>query len=146
MQAPLYDEVNELAIDIVNASANDDEKSADAAYAKLKDLCDSHDGGSLDHPLQWEALGDFSDSLEAAISAYEKGLQCASRQSLPEYAASIKFAMAESYYEQENFVDARRLVSEAKAAADNTNDIELQAAINGFLDEIRNCAPTPDKV
>jgi len=138
MQAPLYDEVNELAIDIVNASSSDDEESAVEAYTKLKDLCDSHDGGRLDHPLQWEALGDFSDSLEAAISAYEKGLACASRLSLPEYAASIKFAIAESHYEQDNLSDARRFAREAKAEADNTDDGELQAAISDFLNELGN--------
>lgn len=136
MQAPFYDEVHGLALDIVNASSNDDEASAVEAYEKLKQLCEANEGNDLDHPLQWEALGDFSNNPEAAMGAYKKGLACALRFNLREYTASIKFAMAESHHQQENFVEAIKFAKEAKVQADKMDDSELQAAIDGFLDEI----------
>jgi hypothetical protein len=102
----------------------------------LKELCALNEGGELDHPLQWEALGDFSESHVDALAAYEKGLQCAARLRLPEYKASIKFAMAESYFGEGNVAEARRLIREARTDAKGSADDELKAAIKEFLAEL----------
>ena len=138
MQSPLYDDVHGLAIDIVNASARGDEDECAAAYAQLKVLCDRNDGGDFDHPLQWEALGDFSHDHIAAIAAYDKGLKCARRLGLLQYVASIKFAMAESYHDEGYSAEAFALANEAMADAEHTTDAELPAAIKGFLHELGN--------
>ena len=136
MIAPLYDAVHELALDIANASASENDQAGSDAYDALKELCQSQEGSELDHPLQWEALGDFSESHEEALDAYQKGLSCSSKLDLPEYSASIKFAMAESYFEQKNLTKAQQLASEASAEAASTDDNELKAAINEFLNEV----------
>lgn len=142
MQPPLNEEVHDLALRIVNASAGDDESAAAEAYAALKNLCELNEGGDLDHPLQWEALGDFSESHVTALQAYEKGLHCALLLNLAEYTASIKFAMAESYHAEGQGADAYKFVREAKADAKNTGDDELKTAIKEFLAEITKKRPS----
>ncbi|WP_101757332.1 hypothetical protein [Oceanicoccus sp. KOV_DT_Chl] len=136
MVAPLYDVVHGLALDIANASAAENDQADSEAYDALKELCQSHEGSDLDHPLQWEALGDFSESHEEALQAYQQGLICSTKLALPEYSASIKFAMAESYLEQKNTSKAQQLATEANTEAARTNDNELKVAINEFLNEI----------
>lgn len=138
MQVPLYDEVHGLALDIVNASARGDEEEGAIAYAQLKELCDNNDGCDNDHPLQWEALGDFSHDHVEAIAAYDKGLKCAQRLGLLEYIASIKLAMAESYSEVGNSAEAFVLANDAMADAEHAAESELQAAIKDFLNEHGN--------
>lgn len=136
MRPPLYKKVHDLALAIVDASAAADEAGESAAYTALKELCELNEGGELDHPLQWEALGDFAESHVDALAAYEKGLQCATRLRLPEYKASIKFALAESYFGEGNVAEARRLAGEARTDAKGSADDELKAAIKQFLAEI----------
>ena len=136
MITPLYDLVHGLALDITNSSASGNDQAGSEAYDALKELCQSQEGSELDHPLQWEALGDFSENHEEALQAYQKGLTCSSKLGLPEYSASIKFAMAESYFEQKNTSKAQQLASEASAEAAGINDNELKVAINEFLNEV----------
>lgn len=136
MIAQLYDIVHGLALDIANASEAENDQAGSEAYKALKELCQSHEGGELDHPLQWEALGDFSETHEEALQAYQKGLICSSKLGFTEYSASIKLAMAESYFEQENINKAQQLASEASIEAESTVDNELKAAINEFLKEV----------
>lgn len=138
MVAPLYDIVHGLALDMANASASGNEQTGSDAYDVLKELCKNEEGGELDHPLQWEALGDFSENHEEALRAYKKGLSCASKLDLPEYSASIKFALAESYFEQNDLDKAQELATEASSEADSTNDNELKVAINELLNELRH--------
>lgn len=136
MIASLYDVVHGLALDIANASATENEQAGSEAYDALKELCQNHEGSELDHPLQWEALGDFSENHEEALQAYQKGLICSSKLGLPEYSASIKFAMAESCFEQKNTSKAQQLATEANTEAAITNDNELKLAISEFLNEV----------
>ncbi|MBC3765594.1 hypothetical protein [Neptunicella marina] len=136
MNAPLYDLVHGLALDIANASANENDTAGSQAYEALKELCQSHEGEELDHPLQWEALGDFSENHEEALQAYRKGLTCSSNLELSEYSASIKFAMAEIYFEQNNRNKAIQLASEADLEAASTNAYELKLAIKEFINEL----------
>lgn len=138
MTAPLYNIVHNLAQNIVNASTADDNQAGFEAYNVLKALCEKHEGGELDHPLQWEALGDFSESHEEALQAYQKGLICSLKLNLAEYSASIKYAMAEIYYEQENFSKAQQFAAEANTDAANIANMDLKTAISEFLSEIHN--------
>lgn len=136
MSAPLYDVVHSLALEITNASETENDQLAVEAYGLLKELCENQEGTDLDHPLQWEALGDFSENHLEALQAYQKGLACSEKIDLPEYSASIKFAMAESYFEKNNLVEAQRLAAEASVDVANTSDNELSAAISEFLNAI----------
>jgi hypothetical protein len=135
MQPPLYEVIHGLALDITNAVAIEDDDLAAEAYSLLKELCEGQEGTALDHPLQWEALGDFSEGHEEAMQAYNKGLNCSKRLGLSEYSASTKFAMAESYFEQSDISEAQRLALEVRAEINNDN--ELTEAVNEFLNEIQ---------
>ena len=53
-----------------------------------------------------------------------------------EHCASIKLAMAESYFEQRNLLQAQCLASEAHADSLSTNDSELKMAISELIEEI----------
>lgn len=136
MKAPHYDVVHGLAIAIANASEADDDQLAAEAYSSLRELCDNQEGTDSDHPLQWEALGDFSENHLEALQAYQKGLTCSENLDLHEYSASIKFAMAESYLEQEDSQEAKRLATEANVDAANAGANELNAVISEFLNEL----------
>ena len=106
MSAPLYDEIRCLTLNLLRAAEGTDRKGEAKAFQALKALCTDAAGSEADHPLQWEALGDFSNSVELAITAYETGLACAERAGLDEYIASLNFALAEVFAEQQDFAKA----------------------------------------
>ena len=113
MKAPLYNEVHILATAIANASAAEDFDAAEELYNVLWDLCLDNENKPSNHPLQWEALGDFSSETDKAIDAYQKGLAAAKAIALPEYEASLLFAMAELNAEESQLEVARKLIQQA---------------------------------
>ena len=134
MKSPLYDSVNRLAIEIVNASAAEDEKTLEKGYDELRKLCFKNENTEKDHPLQWEALGDFSASNTDSIASYEKGLIAARNLHLPEYEASILFAMAEANLDEGDLHSAVQFASEASQISHK--DTELAEVIYGFVKEL----------
>ncbi len=134
MKAALYGEVHRLSINIVNASEKNQQDLASEAYVELKALCDSHQESDSNHPLQWEALGDFSECPESALAAYQSGLKCAEALALVDYKASILFAMAECHLELGNIDEAAKLALWAQQEAKSTVNDELKSAIDGFLE------------
>jgi len=136
MNAALYDIIHSLALDITNASATENDQAGLDAYDTLKKLCHDQESSDLDHPLQWEALGDFSEDHLEANEAYQKGLNCAIKLALPEYCASLKLAMAERFFEQQMLPEAQRLALEASSDAENIDDDILKQAIKALLNDI----------
>ncbi len=130
---PLHDEVHQLALDIVNASAIEDRASEWAVYTKLRELCESNEASELNHPLQWESLGDFTIADDKAIPIYLKALEIAEKQNRIEYIASINFALAERHLELKEPEGAYRFARQANEAAKNTDDLELRKEISEFL-------------
>ena len=135
MKAPLYDEVHRLAIDIANASAVDDFTSGAKAYDELRLLCFKNENKTTNHPLQWEALGDFSDNFKDATEAYLKGLSCAKELMLFEYESSILFALAELNLEEGNLESSNELAEKAKSI--KHGNVELHDEIAQFIKEHR---------
>ena len=149
MKAPLYIEVHQLSIDMVNASEQDDHKRFKSAYKQLKKLCLDNEMGDLDHPLQWEALGDFSEDHEQRLLAYQKGLSSARHHNLPEYCASILFAKAESFLEADDIDQADQMAKQAREAlgqCEGEYEQELGIAINEFLVKINTTVRTEESV
>lgn len=139
MIAPLYDVIVGLAGDLVRASEKNNEQLAEENYECLLNLCNEHKSTEFDHPLQWEALGDFSTSLDDSVRAYNTGLECAERLGLTGYLASIRFALAEIYAERGDHEGAKQLCAEAKQHANDSDqaDDALKAAIDEFLVELQ---------
>ena len=137
MRAPHHDIINGLSIKLVNASIKGNDTQALAAYEILATLCIDNEGSKNDHPLQWEALGDFAETHDQAIHAYKKGLVCSKALGLSDYTASLLFAMTESYAEEHELDNAYQLATQAKTEADKTDQVELKSAINQFISNAR---------
>lgn len=135
MKPELYDPINELVIDIVNASEVGDTKAQWVAYRALRALCESSEEKGIHHPFQWETLGDFTNDKLLALSFYEKALNYARALALDEYIASICLAMAEAHISLGNTSAAGSLAAQANEAAINTDDLELRRSISEFLFE-----------
>jgi len=99
MRPTLYDDVLQLSVDIVNASTERDTQKERKAYNRLRELCILNENTDKDHPLQWEALADFTINDEQAITVYQKALRCSQLLGLDEYSTSIYFELAKKFKE-----------------------------------------------
>ena len=133
MNSDIYEKVLCLAEDIVNASSVDDTKAQWNSYNALLQLCEANEESELDHPLQWEALGDFTNDNTKAVEIYEKALKVAEGYGLIDYCASIQLALAERYLAQGISNKAREYAVLAGSAAKQTKDLDLRREISEFL-------------
>ncbi|ABC28873.1 conserved hypothetical protein [Hahella chejuensis KCTC 2396] len=130
---PFFDEIHQLALDIVNASAEGDTKALWRSYQELRALCENNEFTPRNHPFQWEALADFTCDNQQALKIYRKALQFATEQNLVDYAASITFAMGSRLYDDGELDAARELLLQANELAKSTNDLELRREISVLL-------------
>jgi hypothetical protein len=140
MNPPLYNEVLQLSQDFVNASEIGDTKAEWNAYQKLKMLCETNENTDNNHPIQWEALADFTTNTEQAIVIYKNALNYAEQLNLGEYTASICLALAERYIESGNHQQARSQAIRANNSVSGSKNTELRKEISGFLQSIDNIA------
>lgn len=137
MKAPLFDDIIHISQKIADASANNDEATRELNYKELIKLCANNDNSPKDHPLQWEALADFTLDSDQAIDIYQKGVECAQRLSLANSAASIYLAMAMRFQEMEENDKMNtyvKLLNEMLAQV--TND-DLKTDIAEFTESIK---------
>ncbi len=133
MKAPLYDEILDICQHIANASAQDDDNARSDACKKLQKLCATNQDSPKDHPLQWEALADFTEEGDLAMDIYEIALTTADKLKLPTFTASIYLAMAQR---QQEFDEAEKTIEyaqKAEVASQNIDNEELQQEIKAFL-------------
>ena len=138
MKAPLYTEILQLCEAIAKASATDDEKAQLVAHQGLQKLCQSNQGTVKDHPLQWEALADFTHDGDQALDIYQLALNSAEQLNLPESKASIYLAMAQRYAE---FEEPEKALSSAQQADELTpllKSDELKLEIKQFLNNLNS--------
>jgi hypothetical protein len=133
MKPPLYDSVHQMALDMVLASEAGDTKLKWSIYQDIKALCEHNEGTDQDHPLQWEALADFTSDDEVAMTLYERALSIALQLNLSEYAASALLAMAERNLDLGNIIIAITLAEKANSFALNTENLDLRRDVCEFL-------------
>lgn len=133
MKAPLYNEILDICQHIANASADNNDDARNDACKNLQKLCATNQGSPKDHPLQWEALGDFTDDGDLAMDIYEIALTSAEKLTLPSFTASIYLAMAQRQQEIEELEKAMELAKKAQLASENIDDNELQQEIKDFI-------------
>ncbi len=133
MEYAIYEKVLEICCELVNASENDDTKRFWKVYQYLHSICINNEGLKSDHPLQWEALADFTADDIVSIPIYEKALNIAEKLQLKEYMASINFAIAERYSDLGNKDSSIRYANIANDIAAKTNDLDLRTAISELL-------------
>ena len=135
MRPSLYDEVHQLAVDVVNASESGDFRSEWHALELLRDLCEENAENDKNHPLQWETLADFTSDKQIALSYYEKALARANELRLDDYSASALFEIAKLHLELGNISLALEFGHRANTKAKSIEDLELRKEISElFLD------------
>jgi len=136
MKAPLYDEILDICQQIANASAEDNDEVRNDACKNLQKLCATNQDTPKDHPLQWEALADFTEDGDLAMDIYEIALSSADKLELPTFTASIYLAMAQRQQEFENTDKAVEYAKQAEIASENIDSDELIQEIKAFLADL----------
>jgi len=133
MKAPLYNDILTICQEIASASAEDNDELRLTACKKLQVLCAKNQETPKDHPLQWEALADFTEDGEQAMDIYEVALGTAKKLNLPSFIASAYLAMALRQVEFEEQAQALTFANQAKEALQTTDDEELKNEITELL-------------
>ena len=118
----IYNSVLDLACELVNSSSAELTQNYWHAYQKLNELCEMHKGTSKDHPLQWEALADYTRNNKQALNI-----------NLSEYVASSQLAIAERFLETGNKCEAISWANKADENARRCSNLELRNEISEFL-------------
>mgnify|MGYP003385733505 CR=1 FL=1 len=136
MKAPLYDEILDICQKIANASAKSNDEARNDACKDLQKLCATNQDTPKDHPLQWEALADFTEDGDLAMDIYEIALACADKLELPTFTASTFLAMAQRQQEFEKVDKAIEYAKQAELASENIKNDELKQEIKTFLADL----------
>ena len=137
MKAPLFDDIISLSQNIADASASENDDSRELNYKALIKLCAHNENTPKDHPLQWEALADFTLDSEQSIDIYQKGLDCAQRLALTNATASIYLSMAMRYQEMEEVDNAKDYSQKAVELVDQLTNDDLKADIAEFANSLK---------
>ena len=138
MKAPLYNEILDICQNIANASEKDDDDARNIACGDLQKLCATNQDSPKDHPLQWEALADFTDDGDQAMDIYQIALAVAHKLKLDTFVASVYLAMAQRQQEFEESSKALEYATMANIAAQNISSEELKQEVEEFLSTLTN--------
>jgi hypothetical protein len=136
MKAPLYDDILAICQEISNASTTDNDALRLDHCKKLQVLCATNQGSPKDHPLQWEALADFTEDGEQAMDIYEIALATADKLALPTFTASAYLAMSLRQIEFEEKDQALVFATKANDAAQSIDSEELKTEITDLLAQL----------
>ena len=136
MKAPLYADILAICQEIANASSTDNDELRLASCKKLQILCATNQGSPKDHPLQWEALADFTEDGEQAMDIYEVALATAEKLALPVFTASAYLAMALRQVEFEEKAQALIFANKANDVAQSIESEELKTEITELLSQL----------
>jgi hypothetical protein len=136
MKAPLYNDILIICQEIADASSTDNDELRLAGCKKLQVLCATNQGSPKDHPLQWEALADFTEDGEQAMDIYEVALATAEKLALPTFTASAYLSMAQRQVEFEEKEQALIFANKANEAAQIIDSEELKAEITELLAQL----------
>ncbi|WP_201612211.1 tetratricopeptide repeat protein [Psychrobacter immobilis] len=129
----IYKSIYVLAEKLLEADSKNDQKTFDALYAQLKDLCIENEKSDKDHPEQWETLADFTEDLDEALIIYQRALDKATAINSKDHLSSIAFSMAELQIELGQTDAAIKNLENAKISANKIEDREFKVEINELL-------------
>ena len=133
MNTNLYKQVHRLAIELLKAADENNEKSFNDNYTQLQQLCEDNVGDDhKNHPVQWETLADFTEDLDEALVIYQQALDYAVLREAVDYQASICFSMAQLLNEAERFDTAFEKAQSAKVLCEKVDDGELLREVIAF--------------
>ena len=136
MSTKIYKAVYSLAGELVDAANDDNSDVFDSLYAELKAICMDNENTDKDHPMQWEALADFTEELEDAVAGYAKSLEKSIAINSKDYMSSIAFSMATLQVELGQIDAAINNLRDAKASANKIADKELKMEIDELLEKL----------
>lgn len=140
MKAPLYNDILTFSQNIANASAAENDEQRIEACKSLQKLCATNQDSPNDHPLQWEALADFTEDGDQALDIYQVGLAIAEKLKLAQYSSSIYLAMAQRYQEFGELEKSIEFATKANEMAQEIKSEELKIEITEFLASLTNKA------
>ncbi len=138
MKAPLYNEILDICQNIANASAKNDDDARISACNDLQKLCATNQNSPKDHPLQWEALADFTEDGDQAMDIYHIALVMAEKLKLDTFITSVYLAMAQRQQEFEDNTKALEYANMASTTAQNISSEELKQEVQDFLSTLTN--------
>ena len=136
MKAPLYDDILNICQEIAKASSAENDELRLEHCKKLQVLCAKNQNTPKDHPLQWEALADFTEDGDQAMDIYDVALATAEKLSLPTFTASAYLAMSLRQVEFEEQEQALVFAKKASDAAESIESLELKAEIAEHLAQL----------
>ena len=136
MNTRVYKAVHNLAGELMDAAHVENQRKFDSLYADLKALCEEHEGSEKDHPVQWEALADFTEDLENAVVVYAKALEKAIAINSKDYMSSIAYSMATLQVELKQTDAAIENLQNAKVSANKIADKDLKVEIDKLLEKL----------
>ncbi len=137
MNTMIYKTVHMLAIELLKSADEDNEAQFNDYYQQLQSLCDDNEAGEKNHPAQWEALADFTDDIDRALTIYQKALVYAEAIEAKDYMSTINYAMAMLLKERGETGQAMERINAAHASAKNIEDQELQREITALWKSLR---------
>lgn len=137
MKAPLFDDIISFSQNIADASASNNDDARELNYKALIKLCANNENTPKDHPLQWEALADFTLDSEQSIDIYQKGLDCAQRLALVNSSASIYLSMAMRYQEMEEIDKSKEYAQKSLELIEQLTNDDLKADIEEFVNTLK---------
>ena len=138
MNTKLYKKVHTLAIELLKAADEENDQRFEQFYAELKAICyDNEADEIMNHPVQWETLGDFTEDGEEALAFYQKALDYAQAIDAKDYAASTSYAMASILQEAGDNERALELAKLAHNMASEGPDAELRKEIKALLNKFK---------
>ncbi|WP_131668937.1 tetratricopeptide repeat protein [Psychrobacter pygoscelis] len=132
----VYQSVYILAEELLEANSRKDQETFDALYADLKAICIENEDTDKDHPVQWEALADFTEDTDQALALYKKALNKATAINSKDYMSSIAFSMAELQVQVGQIKEAIENLKNAKITANKIEDKQLKNEIHDLLVEL----------
>jgi len=140
MNTKIYKAVFALANDLMSCANKKNQTGFDEHYAQLKKICEDNENTDKDHPVQWEALADFTDDVELAIAIYHKALLKAEAINSKDYLSSIGYSTACLQVEFGDTTGAIASLEKAKINSNKIIDKELKAEIHDLLKELKEAA------
>ncbi|MEH6445969.1 MAG: tetratricopeptide repeat protein [Oceanospirillaceae bacterium] len=133
MNTRIYKSVHSLAEKLMQAASKDDTQTFYPLYAELKAICIDNENTDNDHPVQWEALADFTEELEEAEIVYKKALDKATAINSKDYMSSIAYSLAELQIGLGNTDAALKNLQDAQINANKIEDKDLKREIDMLL-------------
>jgi tetratricopeptide (TPR) repeat protein len=138
LNTKLYARVHELAEQLMKSAQKEDNEAFDALYNELKAICADNEALDTNHPLQWEALADFTPDYHEALGIYKKALALAVEGKERDFVSSIYFSMASLHGELGEKNQALEYLELAETSAKRSADKQLISDIKDlkeFLSE-----------